>query len=127
MGDCPFCHGAERPLVAPGPADFEVGVLMICDSELDAFSERVFLSGADLDENDHPDDQSPLSFYFVPGYSASRTQVKASLATRQIEQTSFHCATNPVDSPEYIQERVSQGDHVVLDFDLSLPCQRALA
>ena len=33
-------------------------------------------------------------------------------------QRSFHCSTNPVDAAEYLQEGMSQADHVLLlDFD----------
>jgi hypothetical protein len=90
---------------------------MLRESGLDAFSQCVFLTGAELDENDQPDDQNPMAFYFALGYSASRTQVNVSVAALQIDQTSFHCATNPVDPAEYVQEGISQGDHILLDFD----------
>jgi hypothetical protein len=53
----------------------------------------------------------------VLGYSASRTQVKISPKSFQIEQKSFHCMTSPVDAAEYAREDVRQSDHVLLDFD----------
>jgi len=40
-----------------------------------------------------------------------------SRAKRHIHQQSFHCSTNPVDAAEYLQEKMSQADHVLLDFD----------
>jgi hypothetical protein len=43
--------------------------------------------------------------------------VKVSRAQRHIHQRSFHCSTNPVDAAEYLQEGMSQADHVLLDFD----------
>jgi len=40
-----------------------------------------------------------------------------SKAERHIHQRSFHCCTNPVDSAECLQEKMSQADHILLDFD----------
>jgi hypothetical protein len=81
------------------------------------FQQRVFLAGMEIDQNDRPDDQGLASFYFVLGYSASRTQVKVSRAERHIRQRSFHCSTNPADAAEYLQQKMSQADHILLDFD----------
>jgi hypothetical protein len=77
---------------------------------------RVFLAGTEIDKDDRLDDRVK-SFYFVPGYSASRTQVKVSHAEHRIHQQSFHFATNPVAAAEYLQQRISQADHILLDFD----------
>ena len=97
--------------------DLDVGVLVLPARQLGPFQKRVFLAGTEIDQNDRPDDQGLASFYFVLGYSASRTQVKVSRAQRHIHQRSFHCSTNPVDADEYLQEGMSQADHVLLDFD----------
>jgi len=97
--------------------DLDVGVLVLPTRQLGPFQQRVFLAGSEIDHHDRPDDQASASFYFVLGYPASRTQVKVSRAKRHIHQRSFHCATNPVDAAEYVQEGMSQTDHVLLDFD----------
>jgi hypothetical protein len=97
--------------------DLDVGVLVLQASQLGPFQKRVFLAGTEIDQNDQPDDQGLASFYFVLGYSASRTQVIVSRAERHIHQRSFQCSTNPVDAAEYLQEKLSQADHVLLDFD----------
>jgi hypothetical protein len=97
--------------------DLDVGVLVLPADALGAFAQRVFLTGAEIDQDDQPDDTGPAAFYLVLGYPASKTQVKVSKATRQIDQKSFHCATSPVDSAEYLQEEISQSDHILLDFD----------
>ncbi|HYW45781.1 MAG TPA: hypothetical protein VE959_23150 [Bryobacteraceae bacterium] len=97
--------------------DLDVGVLILRAGVLGAFQQRVFLSGAEIDQDDQPDDGGLPSFYFVLGYPASRTQVRVSHATRHIDQKSFHCATCPVAAAEYIQEGMSQSDHLLLDFD----------
>ena len=101
----------------PGADDLDVGVLILRASALDPFHQRVFLTGAEIDEEDQPDDHGSASFYFVLGYSASRTQVRVSCATGGIGQASFHCATGEVEPAEYAQENISQSDHVLLDFD----------
>ncbi len=97
--------------------DLDVGVLTLPPRQLGPFQQRVFLTRTEIDENDRPDDQELDSSYFVLGYSASRTQVKVSRAERHIHQRSFHCSTNPVAAVEYLQEGMSQADHVLLDFD----------
>jgi hypothetical protein len=97
--------------------DLDVGVLGLPARQLGPFQQRVFLSGAAIDQNDRPDDQGLASFYFVLGYSASRTQVKVSRAERHIHQRSFHCSTSPVAAAEYLQEEMPQADHILLDFD----------
>jgi hypothetical protein len=97
--------------------DLDVGVLVLSARQLGPFQRRVFLAGTEVDLNDQPDDQGLASFYFVLGYSASRTQVKVSKAKRHIHQQSFHCSTDPVDAAEYLQKKMSQTDHVLLDFD----------
>lgn len=97
--------------------DLDVGVLVLPARQLGPFQKRVFLAGTDIDQDDRPDDQGLASFYFVLGYSASRTQVKVSRAQRHIHQRSFHFSTSPVDAAEYLQEGMSQADHVLLDFD----------
>lgn len=40
-----------------------------------------------------------------------------SRSARQIDQKSFHCLVSPVAAAEYLQEGVSQLDHLLLDFD----------
>jgi hypothetical protein len=101
-----------------GTSDLDVGVLALAARHLAAFQHHVFLAGAEIDQEDQPDDQDDLrSFYFVLGYSASRTQVKISKAERRIHQQSFRFSTQPVDAAEYLQERMSKSDHILLDFD----------
>jgi hypothetical protein len=97
--------------------DLDVGVLVLPARQLGPFQRRTFLAGREIDQNDQPDDQGFASFYFVLGYSASRTQVKVSRAERHIHQQSFHCSTNPVDAAEYPLEKMPQADHIMLDFD----------
>jgi len=58
-----------------GNNDLDAGVLALPVRRLGAFQHHVFLSDADIDQDDLPDDQDDLrSFYFVLGYSGSRTQ-----------------------------------------------------
>ena len=97
--------------------DLDVAVLILPADQLGPFRQRVFLASAEIDQHDCPDDQGLASFYFVLGYSASRTQVKVSAAKRHIHQQSFHCSTYPVNAPEYLQQEMSQADHILLDFD----------
>jgi hypothetical protein len=97
--------------------DLDVAVLALPTRQLGPFQQRVFLTGTEIDENDRPDDQELDSSYLVLGYSGSRTQVKVSRAARHIHQRSFQCSTSPVDAAEYVQERMSQADHILLDFD----------
>ncbi|MGA7237795.1 MAG: hypothetical protein WBY44_19065 [Bryobacteraceae bacterium] len=97
--------------------DLDVGVLLLPANRLGPFRQHVFLAGTEVDHDDRPDDQGLASFYFVLGYSASRTQVKVSKAERQIHQQSFHCSTGPVDAAEYLHEEMSRVDHILLDFD----------
>jgi hypothetical protein len=97
--------------------ELDVAVLVLPTSQLGPFQQRVFLAGAEIDQDDRPDDRGLESFYFVLGYSASRTQVKVSGAELRIHQRSFHCSTNPVDAAEYLQEQMSEADHILLDFD----------
>ena len=97
--------------------DLDVGALALPARQLGAFRGHVFLSGPEIDREDRPDDSGLQSFYMVLGYSASRTQVNISKTKRQIHQQSFRCSTQPVEAAEYIQERVRQPDHILLDFD----------
>ena len=98
--------------------DLDAGVLALPVRRLVAFQHHVFLSDADIDQHDLPDDQDDLrSFYFVLGYSGSRTQVKVSRAERRIHQQSFRCSTQPVDAAEYLQEGMAKSDRILLDFD----------
>jgi len=97
--------------------DLDVGVLVLPARQLGPFQQRIFLAGTEIDQDDRSDDQGLTSFYLVLGYSASRTQVKVSRAKRHIHQRSFHYSTYPVDGAEYLQEKMSQADHIVLDFD----------
>jgi hypothetical protein len=101
-----------------GNTDLDVGVLALPARRLGAFQHHVFLADAEIDQEDLPDDQDDLrSFYFVLGYSASRTQVKISRAERRIHQQSFRLSTQPVDDAEYLEEHMSKSDHILLDFD----------
>jgi len=101
-----------------GTNDLDVGVLALAARHLGAFQHHVFLAGAEIDQEDQPDDEDDVrSFYFVLGYSASRTQVKISKAERRIHQQSFRFSTQPLDAAEYLQERMSRSDHILLDFD----------
>ena len=43
--------------------------------------------------------------------------MKVSRAKRHIHQRSFHCSTYAVEAAEYLQEAMSQTDHILLDFD----------
>jgi hypothetical protein len=95
--------------------DLDVGVLVLHARELGAFQQRVFLTGTEIDQHDQPDDGGHGSFYFVLGYPAS--QMKVSNAARHIDQKSFHCAMSPVAPAEYLQEEMSQSDHILLAFD----------
>ena len=98
--------------------ELDVGVLALAARHLGALQHHVFLAGAEVDQEDQPDDQDDVrSFYFVLGYSASRTQVKISKAERRIHQQSFRFSTQPVDAAEYLQDRMSKSDHILLDFD----------
>ena len=101
-----------------GAKDLDVGVLALAVRHLGTLQRHVFLAGAEIDQEDQPDDQDDdWSFYFVLGYSASRAQVKISKAERRIRQQSFRFSTQPVDAAEYLQERMSKSDHILLDFD----------
>jgi hypothetical protein len=95
----------------------DVGVLIIPARTLSAFEHRVFLTGSDIDEGDDPDETTLRSFYYVLGYSGSRTQVKVSPKTRKINQQSFQVKTFTVTAAEYSRENLSQSDHILLDFD----------
>ncbi len=97
--------------------DLDVAVLALPSGQLGCFQQHVFLSGNEIDQDDRPDDQGLGSFYFVLGYSASRTQVQISRKLRRIHQSSFHCRTGPVTPAEYLEEQLSQADHIALDFD----------
>ena len=96
--------------------DLDVAVLPLAPDRLGCFQRRVFLSG-EIDQRDQPDEHDRSAFYFVMGYSASRTQVRVNRTQRRIHQRSFHCRTNPICAAEYVQERLSQADHIALDFD----------
>jgi hypothetical protein len=100
-----------------GSNDLDVGVLVLPADKLGPFRHHVFLESSEIDQDDRPDDQGLTSFYFVLGYSASRTQVKTSKTRRHIHQQSFHRSTHPVAAAEYLQEGVSEADHILLDFD----------
>jgi hypothetical protein len=100
-----------------GRNDLDIGVLALAASTLGAFQRHVFLAETEIDLDDQPDDQGLERFYFVLGYSASRTQVKVSRTQRHIHQQSFRCSTNAVDAAEYRQEGMSPADHILLDFD----------
>jgi hypothetical protein len=100
-----------------GPNNLDSGVLVLPPHQLGAFEQHTFLTGEEIDNDDRPDDQRLDTFYFVLGYSASRTQVTVSQTKRRIHQQSFRCSTSPVDAAEYAQEQISQRDHILLDFD----------
>jgi hypothetical protein len=95
----------------------DIGVVIIPASTLSAFQHRVFLTGTDIDEDDQPDETARASFYYVLGYSGSRTQVKVSTQPRRINQQSFQLSTSVVSAAEYSRENLSQSEHVLLDFD----------
>jgi len=103
---------------AGGNNDLDVGVLALPARRLGAFQHHVFLAGAEIDQEDRPDDKDDLrSFYLVLGYSASRTQVKVSRTERRIHQQSFRLSTQPVDAAEYLHEHMSKSHHILPDFD----------
>lgn len=104
--------------LSPAGSHLDVGVLVLTSDNLGPFQEHVFLGDREIDQDDRPDDRvlGP-SFYFVLGYSASRTQVNVSKAEHRIFQKSFHCVTSPVTPAEYAAEDVAQEDHILLDFD----------
>lgn len=111
----PQCNAHLSP--ARDHNDLDVGVLVLPADALGAFAQHVFLTGAEIDQEDKPDDAGAAAFYLMLGYPASNRQVKVSKVTRRIDQKSFHCATYPVTSAEYLQEDISQSDHILLDFD----------
>jgi len=111
----PPCTGRLSP--SKRENDLDVAVLALPADKLGAFERRIFLTGEEIDHDDEPDDRGLASFYLVLGYSASRTQVKISRGKRQIHQQSFRSSTNPVEPSEYLQENLSQADHIALDFD----------
>jgi hypothetical protein len=111
----PPCSAYLSPLGRSNELD--IAVLAFGKRHPGAFQRHIFLSGTELDTDDRLDDHSFKSFYFVLGYPASRTPVNVDKAERRIHQQSFHCATGPVDGPEYIHEQISQADHILLDFD----------
>jgi hypothetical protein len=100
-----------------GDSDLDVGVLALQARLLGPLQRRIFLDSEQIDEKDQPDDTSLESFYLVLGYSGSRTQVKVSNAERRIHQQSFRFSTHPVDTAEYVQEKLPQSNHILLDFD----------
>jgi hypothetical protein len=95
----------------------DVGVLMIPTSTLGAFEQRVFLTGSEIDEDSRPDETEVASFYFVLGYSGSRTQMKVSPDTGRINQKSFQLHTSIVSNAEYSQQNLKPSEHLLLDFD----------
>jgi hypothetical protein len=95
----------------------DIGVLMLPASTLGAFEHRVFLTGSEIDPGDQQDEAGLTSFYYVLGYSGSRTQAKVSAKTRQIKQRSFHVSSFIVSAPEYARENLSRSDHILLDYD----------
>jgi hypothetical protein len=104
-------------LLTPELNPLDVGIFLLSPRVLGAFEGRVFLADGELDVDGLQDDQSLGSFYYVIGYPASRSQVKVSHERRQVNQKLFHCTTSVVEADEYLQESVSQADHVLLDFD----------
>jgi hypothetical protein len=113
----PLPPGKGHLKSSEGDKDLDVGVLVLPTHQLGPFQRHAFLAGTEIDPDDQPDDQGLESFYFVLGYSASRTQVSVSRAERRIHQQSFGCSTQPVNAAEYAQERMSKADHILLDFD----------
>ena len=97
--------------------DLDIGILRLQARQLGPFHERIFLADTEIDENDRLDGQGLASFYFILGYSASRTQVNVSRTRHHIDQRSFHCCTNLVEPDEYLHEGMSEADHLLLDFD----------
>jgi hypothetical protein len=97
--------------------DLDVAVLALPSRQLGCFKQHVFLSGSEIDQDDRLDDQRLTSFYFVLGYSASRTQVQVDRVRCHIDQQSFHYCTGPISPAEYLQEQLPQADHIALDFD----------
>jgi hypothetical protein len=95
----------------------DVGVLILPANTLSAFEHRVFLTGSEIDPGDQQDEAGLTSFYYVLGYSGSRTQAKVSAKTRQINQRSFQVSTFIASAPEYARENLSQSDHILLDYD----------
>jgi hypothetical protein len=97
--------------------DLDVAVIPLSADRLGPFRDHVFLEGTDIDQSDEPDQFGLSSFYFVLGYSASRTQASVSPSNRQIHQRSFLFSTGPVDPAEYQAQQYPQADHILLDFD----------
>jgi hypothetical protein len=95
----------------------DIGILMLPASTLSAFEHRVFLTGSEIAETDQPDETGFTSFYYVLGYSGSRTQARVTAKTRQINQRSFQVSTSVVSAAEYSRENLSQSDHILLDYD----------
>lgn len=95
----------------------DIGILMLPASTLSAFEHGVFLTGSEIAETDQPDETGFTSFYYVLGYSGSRTQARVTAKTRQINQRSFQVSTSVVSAAEYSRENLSQSDHILLDYD----------
>jgi hypothetical protein len=108
---------AARLFRSRGANDLDIGVLALEHDQLGSFKQHVFLEGADIDQIDRPDDHGIGSFYFILGYSASRTQVKVSPRQRHIHQQSFSLVTEPVGAAEYQGEGMSAANHLLLNFD----------
>jgi hypothetical protein len=107
-------HCAAR---GPGGLELDVGVLPLRDNALGPFAHCAFLTGDEIDENEEPDSNRILEFYFVFGYPASRTQVNVPHALRQIQQRSFQLTTSPPEADAYLRESISPSDYILLEFD----------
>jgi hypothetical protein len=101
----------------PPESDLDLGILEFQEPISGPFSRRVFLAGAEIDEDDRPDVHHIASFYLAVGYPASRTQLRVSKAERHIHQLLFRLSTSVVDAAEYEERKVSRSDHILLDFD----------
>ena len=113
----PCKNGSRTPPADRGSNDLDVGILPLRATALGAFARSVFLTGAEVDEDDQPDDRGPATFYFVLGYSGSRSQVKVWHEARRIHQISFQLTTSPPTGDAYLRESLPQPDYLLLDFD----------
>jgi hypothetical protein len=121
----PAAEGSRTRLILPRSAagmtpegnPLDIGLFLLPPRFVNVFERRVFLYSQAIDQGDIRDDRSLISYYFVLGYPASRTQVKISHERSEIRQKLFHLRTAPVEAAEYIQQGLPQPDYILLDFD----------
>jgi hypothetical protein len=97
----------------------DVGVVPLRASALGDWVEYVFLTGSsEIDEDDLPDTDSFLTFYYVFGYPASRTQFKIHHKPQpRVRQRAFQLKTSPPDAVAYSRETLPQLDYLLLEYN----------